>query len=312
MVTLNTQQILLPKNVYIGDSAELRISFTSPEKIVSYKFTEDLDYRDYTIENVELLESGLNYYQLSINFIPWKMGKINLPSLELQVAQGENQENTENSHNLLIKVEPVEILSLVEQNKVTGLRSFENPLLIPGTSYKIYAGLILIILLLIFSIRLIVRHKQVAFFLKMQKQKRKYRKNKRKTIRHLRALLKSKKEDKEIAGYIQAIMRKYLEVRFDKPFSKTVSSKIISLYNQATYGLAPENKYQAAETISAIFIRTDYVRYAQGAINSKNANFLENEKAEIVQKLIESIECMEKSTKANKPENEGIKEAENV
>ena len=96
MVTLNTQQILLPKNVYIGDSAELRISFTSPEKIVSYKFTEDLDYRDYTIENVELLESGLNYYQLSINFIPWKMGKINLPSLELQLAQGENQENTEN------------------------------------------------------------------------------------------------------------------------------------------------------------------------------------------------------------------------
>ncbi|MCR4741754.1 MAG: hypothetical protein K5866_02625 [Treponema sp.] len=312
MVTLNTQQILLPKNVYIGDLAELRISFTSTEEIVNYKFLSDLDYRDYSIEKIDLSQTGLNYYQLSLDFVPWKIGQINFPSIELEVAPGPNQENPENKENLLIKIQPVEILSLVEQNKVTGLRSFENPLLIPGTSYKIYAGLILFILLLIFSIRLIVRHKQVAFFLKMQKQKRKYRKNKKKTIKQLQGLLKSKEEDKEIAGNIQAIMRKYLEVRFDQPFSRTVSSKIISLYDQATYGLSSESKFQAAENISAIFIRTDYVRYAQGSINSKDANFQEKEKSELIQKLIESIECLEKTPKTKEEEKEVLKEEKNV
>lgn len=80
-----THQVLVPQNVYIGDSAELRVSFSSENahkllkdsslvELPLSNFVEDLQFQDYQIEKITLLSNGQNNYNFVITFIPWKTG----------------------------------------------------------------------------------------------------------------------------------------------------------------------------------------------------------------------------------------------
>jgi len=238
MATINPQQILVPKKVYIGDAAELRISFNSTQEILNYNWMGDLNLQDYSIQNVQITKSGLNYYQMTINFVPWKTGNLQFPKMELITAAAENSEQVP-AESLILKTEPVQIVSLVEQNQITGLRGASNPMLIPGTTYKLYGTCIAIVLILIVLIRLIVKRKNVALYLETKKIQRKFRKNKRQTLKALSLLVSEKKSDsnkdksdKAFAASVQSILRNYLEVRFDYPFKNTVSSEILNAYKK--------------------------------------------------------------------------------
>ena len=87
-------------------------------------------------------------------------------------------------------------------------------------------------------------------------------------------------------------MRNYLEVRFDFPFTKTVSSEIKEKYLFAVES-ASEQKVCAIECIQKIFCQTDIIRYGQKSFGINKTSFLENEKETLVDQLIQSIETLE-------------------
>ena len=95
MATISPQQILIPKKVYIGDTAELRCTFNSPDsflKQLTSSGTAELPLvsqstepqEEYVIKNISLSPSGIDFYQLTITFIPWKTGDLLFPSMEIE------------------------------------------------------------------------------------------------------------------------------------------------------------------------------------------------------------------------------------
>lgn len=328
MTGIDTQQILLPKKVYIGDSAELRCTFNSNSlylkdfvgsESVSLSlnaFTQELNSQDYNIQKITLSSAGVDYYQLSITFVPWKTGTIILPPYN--VSANFDTSNPLTSFSLAdqieINFEPVNIVSIVEQNQVQGLSPSAPPMLLPGTSYKLYSALIIFVLFILLLIRSITKREQIAFFIRHKKLLWKYKKNRRLTIRALESLLKpvSKKNpaknDKEFAEALQKILRNYLEVRFEYPFSKTVTSGFMGAFHKIFGGtedfssLMSEEKENACIKMTGIFTRSDYIRYSAGAALD------EAERRDLIEESEEAVAQLEDDS----PDAQTKKEASNV
>ena len=292
MQKVTAQQILVPKKEYIGDTAELRCTFNSPdlslkeitkngsaELAVDFAFSNDFD-----IQDIKISTAGVDFYQLSITFVPWKTGEIQFPPLTIDKT------------DITLEFQPVQIVSLISTESLTsGATNFRDaaaPLLLPGTTYKLYGALAALIITLILLIRIIIKRESLAFYFNTKKLQRKYRKNKKKTIKNLRKIVieyskKNANHAPVIAEKIQHILRSYLEIRFDFPFTKATASEIMPGFYKVTGGLLSEEKEVAFEQISSSFIRTDYIRYKHGA------HFKDEELAEMVEKIISSIGILE-------------------
>ena len=300
MQTITGQQILVPKKVYIGDTAELRCSFnsaspvlkelvaggTSELSLVSYNNSSP----DYDIKSISLSPAGVDFYQLTVSFIPWKTGLIQLPSLELKNAE------------LTFEFQPVQIVSLIstDSTNATTLRDTAAPLLLPGTTYKLYAGLAVFVIFLIILTRVIIKRESLIFYIKTKRLLRKYKKNKKQAIRLLKELKGSNEPDPLLAEKLQKILRNYLELRFDYPFTKAVTSEMARGWQSATGGLLSDEKTEAFGEIAAAFIRTDFIRYS-----SKGA-FKNGELNELIEKLISNIEILEQTEKSNTNFSSGV------
>ena len=210
---MKSQQLLVPRQVYIGDRAELRCTFnsassklkeitaTGPAELSLDLFDTELDSSNYEIKDVKLLPSGVDFYQLSITFVPWKTGSLQFPQVILE--------------DTIIDFEAIEISSIVKEKKLTSIKESQAPFLLPGTTYKLYATLIIIILLIILIVRLIVKHQSVSFFIRSRLLQLKCWHSKKVTEKKLRAQLKSlEQSDKEWAENTQKIMRKFLSVKY--------------------------------------------------------------------------------------------------
>ena len=315
-LAVKSHQVLVPQNVYIGDTAELRVSFVSEnaEKLLKGQsfvelplsgFTGDLQLQDYQIEKLTLFSNGQNNYTFIITFIPWKTGNIDFPNYLLLEEE-----------NVVLKFENVTISSLIKDESV-GLQGQNAPLLLPGTVYKIYGILVGVILVLLILIRLIVKRDSVAASIKKRKLIKKYKKNKKETLKNLGKILKKNEiSDVDFAAEIQRLIRNYLEVRFEVPFTKTVSSEIkekfylgfitnpkngrvkglneVSL-DRTYYVESPisEQKKEAINSIEKIFLDTDIIRYAQNSQGLNKTKFLENEKQEMVEVIKQNIEILD-------------------
>lgn len=305
MISIQTQQVLVPKQVYIGDSAELLCTFNSSSDVFKNltasgvaelsleNFTQPLNATEYQIKKVSLMPTGVDFYQFTVTFVPWKTGEIAFPAYEIE--------------GMNIAFEPIHIVSLTEQNSITAIQSSTAPLLLPGTTYKLYGAIILIILLLIAFIRGVIHHQQVAFFIKNVQLKFKYRKNAKSTKKKLLALANCDLAEKEISSELQKIMRNYLEIRLAYPFTKTVTSDLMKGFYEATCGLLSDQKELAFEAFIAAFVRTDYIRYSQ------QVHFEQNELTQLVNNLIENIDILETPAQPEKEEKEETEEGgENV
>ena len=172
------------------------------------------------------------------------------------------------------------------------MRSYSSPLLLPGTAYKIYAGIAVFIVLLLLLIRLIIKWRSVVFWFKNTKLKRRYARSKKNTIRALKALEEKASggsSDSETCTMLQKIMREYLELRLDYPFTKTLTSEMSAAFNTATCGLADEKRYSAFENIISVFVRTDFIRFSDSA----DATFKSGELSEHINTLISAIDAIE-------------------
>ena len=88
---------------------------------------------------------------------------------------------------------------------------------------------------------------------------------------------------------LQKIMREYLELRLDYPFTKTLTSEMSAAFNTATCGLADEKRYSAFENIISVFVRTDFIRFSDSA----DATFKSGELSEHINTLISAIDAIE-------------------
>ncbi len=294
MATISPQQILIPKKVYIGDTAELRCTFNSPDpflKQLTSSGTAELplvsqsteSQEEYVIKNISLSPSGIDFYQLTITFIPWKTGDLLFPSMEIEGS------------DIVLEFQPIQIVSLITNENIntSTIRDTAAPLLLPGTTYKLYGTLSGFVIFLIICIRIILKRKNILFYINQKRLLKKYKKNKKQTIRNLYKIADeaeaAKIDDQTAAENLQKSLRTYLEIRFDYPFTHTVASEIMQGWQTATGGLLSDTKTEAFGTIAASFIRTDFIRY------SKNGKFEENELINLIEKIISQIQILEQN-----------------
>ena len=294
MATISPQQILIPKKVYIGDTAELRCTFNSPDpflKQLTSSGTAELplvsqlaeSQEEYVIKNISLSPSGIDFYQLTITFIPWKTGDLLFPSMEIEGS------------DIVLEFQPIQIVSLIanENTNTSTIRDTAAPLLLPGTTYKLYGTLSGFVIFLIICIRIILKRKNILFYINQKRLLKKYKKNKKQTIRNLYKIADeaeaAKIDDQTAAENLQKSLRTYLEIRFDYPFTHTVTSEIMQGWQTATGGLLSDTKTEAFGNIAASFIRTDFIRY------SKNGKFEENELINLIEKIISQIQILEQN-----------------
>ena len=293
MIYIQTQQTVFPKSVYIGDRTELRCTFKHEGALAAGAVSMDCfitrpDFSLYDITSVTIQQTDQGYYTLILGFVPWHTGKISFPDFEVQDAG-------------VIHFDDVPVLSLVEQQGVQGIRTYMSPLLLPGTAYKIYAGIALIVVFLIAAIRLVVKRHDIAFWAKNLKLRRRYARNKKIAIKQLRALCSDSQKgqiqlnDSERSSAVQKIMREYLEVRLAYPFTRKLTSELSLAFEAASGGLADENRRAAFEDITGAFVRTDYIRFSA----SPDAVFAEGEFAALVNNLIDDMNVIEEEPKKN-------------
>ena len=294
MATISPQQILIPKKVYIGDTAELRCTFNSPDpflKQLTSSGTAELplvsqlaeSQEEYVIKSISLSPSGIDFYQLTITFIPWKTGDLLFPSMEIEGS------------DIVLEFQPIQIVSLItnENTNTSTIRDTAAPLLLPGTTYKLYGTLSVFVIFLLICIRIILKRKNILFYINQKRLLKKYKKNKKQTIRNLYKIADeaeaAKIDDQTAAENLQKSLRTYLEIRFDYPFTHTVASEIMQGWQTATGGLLSDKKTEAFGNIAASFIRTDFIRY------SKNGKFEENELINLIEKIISQIQILEQN-----------------
>ena len=114
-------------------------------------------------------------------------------------------------------------------------------------------------------------------------------------MRSLKALVAKTEEASDICTKLQKLMREYLELRLEYPFTKTLTSEMSLAFEKATLGLADEKKQDAFESIIAVFVRTDYIRFSGAA----DATFKTDELSTIVNTLIENINIIEEGGKTD-------------
>lgn len=300
-------QVIIPRQIFIGDTAELRFSFICTDARINEYAKENLrnfqhlsssafvkpDSTTFSIKDIRIIQNSDNYFTMNIIFVPWKTGDLKLSEYDLTAAIfGEEINSKSAGEDYLVDFEPINVLSIIEQNNLTEeIGSPQYPKLLPGTIYAVYFRLILLLVFLIAGIILLIQHKKVSFWIKNAKLKAKYRKNKNKTIKTIeKALVEFENniiDDKKLSELIQQHMRKYLEVRFAYPFINATSSEIVKKYYDITLGLLSDKKNEAIEDIAAVFIRTDYIRYASE--RTENAKYLLNEAGELIQRLKTAI-----------------------
>lgn len=303
------RQILIPKTIFVGDTAELKINFEAPSDYIENSGTKNNSTRELSITSFETpvdetqvvvkkvlltkngyVSSGNVSYTLSIFFVPWHTGKVKIPPYSLSKEFPVNTES-----GFLLVPDEFTVTSIFSQPNIKKeFVSSKGPLLIPGTTYKILFLIIFAVLLLAVVLRICFKWRNIALHIKNAKLRRRYKKNKKDTIKALKNLVKSESDDRFIAGEIQTIMRNYLQVRFDYPFTKCVSSRIAEGFYNIYGDLLSDAKESAAESLTGVFIRTDYVRY------SREGKFLELEKGTIVNTLTDIILILEDNSEVQK------------
>lgn len=306
------QQIIIPKEIYVGDTANLKFNFRTNIDLYAFAdkvpvkndvITIDVEDENFTsfcenctLKKLEIIRNGLNY-SIDIVFIPWVTGEIDFETIDLMkyLCNGEEM-------HFYIDFIPFTISSLSESLGVSSLKPPAPPFTVPGTNYWIWSLVIAIIIILILAGMLSARMPKIIAAYERWKKHAGYSRNARSAVVSLTKLIKRKNlEDSMFAEYWQKIVRRYLNYRFNHSFNSVPSSKISESIRNITGDMLSTEQEIALMSLSQIFIRTDYIRFAKDSIDSKQlpveehkALFVENEKEKLIQKTEKFISVLEK------------------
>lgn len=279
-------QFLLPKNVSVGDTAELHYMFQSEANL----FWEDLTDPHYVSDAVKngrlelsldtpaflslsdrclvqkaVLEHVDAEYTLILTLVVWKVGEIDFPAFNLLAALN----RPSNGAEIMIDLEPFTVLSVVERTQATTLRPPSPPLIVPGTTVYLVLFAILFVIAVTALIVFLTRIPAISSFLHDSRSVRQAKRYARRAIKKLRALDANNKKlemlDKEYCAEIQKILRSYLQHRFHLPFKTMSTSELYGAFSELFDGEIPPEKEGAVDALTALFTRTDFLRYSENA-----------------------------------------------
>lgn len=287
-------QIVMPKIIYIGDTAEVRYIFHSEAQIFGEAFSNlentNLSLRtdfnffkanesNFAVKYAEIRRTG-SEYTLTLNIIPWKTGfcvipPFNLASLVRFSLESEYGIETHTAIPFIVSLSPIEVKSLAQK---TGNNSFmpqSGPLTLPGTTF--FLALLAIISLILFSalVFVILHLPRIARFIDNFTYLYSLKRNSRKTIKKILILQKDSDNipsDKDFASELQHILRIFLNKRFSTDFSSVTSAKIPLLFTEIMGGSLSEKQEGCVNNLVEIFNRLDFIRFAE------NAHFIDCDK----------------------------------
>lgn len=292
------KQVTIPKKIYIGDTVELQYSFYSGADLFEHSYDDEqivpLNIKDFsfatTTEEYSILASSIKRnelnYILSIIFIPWKVGKINFPELDIAKSLSVKTESS-----FLVHFEAVEVSSIIQERNITSIRPSLPPLLLPGTMHVFYAVLLILVVLLIVVIYFVKNWQKIIDAKKLKQQLKSYEKNAKEAGKNLAWLEKniSRLSDSEFCLKLQRLIRRYLEFKFDYNFTTIATPQIMDTFETISAGLMTDQKQMAAMSVAAVLKRTDYIRYAKDSLDSKRepqeefaTTLLEEERASLL------------------------------
>jgi hypothetical protein len=302
-------QVVLPKKIYVGDVAEIRVSFSSgidffadlpatqaERKLSLSNLGFDTDNEDFLLKDAILRRTELNY-TLILFVMPWNTGEIKIPSINLTAGI-----YTDEKMPFVIPIEPFTVSSILTKGVESSMVPPVPPLLIPGTTYFLYGFIILFIVFLIFFFRLLFNWSKLVGKIKNYKLKKTYIQNKKFTLKQLKKLEKkySKISDKEFCTELVLIIRNYLKVRYGQSFDSIPTSKLMKEFNKLTADTMSETTIENVEDLISVFYRADYIRFAAGSIDSKrlpvqefSAELQEGEAKKLLNQIRKIINCFE-------------------
>jgi hypothetical protein len=125
--------ILVPREVFVGDTAELSFTTNALSEKLDSGSVLIVSPSDYpvspalTIAHIEIRE-GDSSATVFVRFIPWKSGVVQIPPFSVK--------------KISLAPPPVRISSLVEKTGRKTLERPRSPLLVPGTTYYLYGGIL--------------------------------------------------------------------------------------------------------------------------------------------------------------------------
>lgn len=312
-------QVLLPLDVYVGDHAEIRYTFRSAvdffpgegetgRKSIKNPFT-GLE-KSFSVVKAELYRNEMEY-TVRFVIVPWKTGSITFPSFDLTKMLEQKGQESENDPHFFIALYPIEVKSIVEKTGNNHIMPPVPPIIIPGTTYVIFAIVLASIIVLIIFFRFLLSFNQIRRRWLMYLKKHAQRKNAEDALKKIKRLLKnSKLSDIEFCSSLQTVTRNYLEFRFEYRFTAISSGNIRNAFEKICLGDIPSEIAYSVEDLSAMFIRTDYIRYAHDSIDSQlyppqehQAILVKTERKSLSEMVIKAINCFE-SESAMEEENE--------
>ena len=305
------EQIVTPKDIYVGDTAELRYVFQSqtnlflmadPSRVNGDMITLDESlpvFKDMEsiclVKKAVLQRVGITYTVI-LTFVPWITGEITFAEFNLNELCGNNSD----AAPFLIQLSPIQVGSILKRAESSGEGSPVSPLLLPGTNYVVW-GLISALLIILVCVGIVIaRFSVISRKLVELKENLGFSRNARLTKRKLNSLKKKQYSDIEFACAWQQIMRTYLEYRFRASFSSVTASSFVSVITNMTGDMLNMEQENAVYSLQGLFRRTDYIRYARGSIDSEQlpaeeheAVFLQGERENIIELSVSNIEGLE-------------------
>jgi hypothetical protein len=281
---MNETLTVLPKDVYIGDIIEIRYSFTTNINLTD-NLTVDIqlpENPDYDILSMKLIGND-GSYQFVISCIPWKVGSLDLPKIDL------SEYSQSLTTSFAIDIPSITVQSIVKKTGTNEIRPVASPLLIPGTTWLIYIFIFLIIIFLSLTIYLLIHTKKVISFWNNYIQNRISKKNLKKTVKQIKKLNKksAKYDDSNFAKQLSIITRQFLSTRFKHNFNSVVSSKIWYEINNIFQDTLPDFIEDKVFVVSSVLERCDYIRFSGGKEEDSSFSFVE--RSSLSENLIEAF-----------------------
>ena len=285
LFALDGRVSVMPKDVYVGDEAEIRFEFSFAEKLFegdspllnARAFADVSDMSDispgsrsekkelkrifftddYTIQSMRLKGSPPSYV-LSIVFIPWKTGEIDIPAFDLSPVLGLSV------RPFLTDIPPVHIQSITEKTGEKQLRPVKGPIIIPGTTYAVFAFCAVLLLFFAVVTALLIRFALIRGFFQAFFERMFSSQSFRAVCREL--LFLEKRGQALPAGVfctrLSRLVRSYLENRFSYPFTAKTSAELVPAFSEFFAHSASERSYAYMQDLYEVCARCDYIRFS--------------------------------------------------
>ena len=253
---------IIPHDVYVGDTAVMRYTFTAPygdglaAAAGAIKITLDgariFEESGVTVKTMSLFSHNESEYTLEMSFTAWKTGVISIPPFAIPLE-------SEHEADLLgeISIPPFVVASLVQTLGETQMRPPLPPLLVPGTTYMLAAFFICAPLA---SVALVViARKGIVFLLYAHFKFSRGAKSAFKKIKKLYARAELM-HGSECARETALIVRTYLTNRFLSHYTALTAGETgarLSRENEP-----PGTVEQARAAVVPLLRRCDFVRFA--------------------------------------------------